>query len=182
MNVSRLFLTMVVTVCVGLAPALATNARATPPGDTSFVLPVLVELNHDGKVVAVDPALRLPAALQRLLQASVVEIISHSGHDCRGTCTGGTAVMKLAMHLTPAAHGNYKVNFEYRSLQRLGSGPWHWCLKRAKNQTASHPFTAYLTPGDKHVRCAAHPSGQAYAFGRWNTRITLGTMIYGPMH
>lgn len=153
---------------VGLG--LAASGPAAGAAAKSFVLPVLVQVDKDGHVVTVDPALQLPDALLRLLRGTVSQLIGGSAHAChsKGTCTGGTVVMELELKIDSAPHGSYRASFQYHSVDAVPVGTWHWCLKRAPNRTSRHPFTAYLTPGGEPARCPLHPRGRAYAFGHWD--------------
>lgn len=92
----------------------------------SNVMPVLVQVNANGKVTGVSPAEQLSPALNRLLRANVDEMINAPAVDKNGRSMSSQFILNMVMSTTPRADGNYDANFAYASTVPVPAGSWYW--------------------------------------------------------
>ncbi|WP_266160726.1 hypothetical protein [Dyella silvatica] len=116
-----LALISVLTVTGGAAMA-ATGALSP---FTPKVLPVLVQVNAEGKVTSLSPAIELPPSFKRLLAKNVGEMITKPAYD-NGRPVSSQFVMNLALTTTPRDEGDYDAQFAYISTAPVPLGTWHW--------------------------------------------------------
>lgn len=117
-----------IPLCLALlAPAsLALAASASLNEFPSKVLPVLVDVNAQGKVTNASPSEALSLKLNRLLMANLNEMISKPASDKHGRPMSSTLVMNLAIEATPLDTGEYSAKFTYVSSKPVPAGSWYW--------------------------------------------------------
>lgn len=116
---------------IGLAafigvPNLAVAASGSLSEFVPKVLPVLVQVDSDGKVTSVSPAKQLPPKLGRLLRANLDEMISAPAVDKKGRATSSQFVINLALQTSPRPDGDFDVVFAYVSTSPVPAGSWYW--------------------------------------------------------
>ncbi len=89
------------------------------------VLPVLVQVNAQGKVTDVSPAMELSPRLNRLLRRNLDELISKPATE-HGRPVASQFIANLALRVTPRQEGNYDAQFAYVSSSPVPSGSWYW--------------------------------------------------------
>lgn len=90
------------------------------------VLPVLVQVDAQGKVTKASPAMELPPSLDRLLRANLNEMISKPATDRKGRPIASQFIINLTLSTTPNAGGNYDAKFSYVSTSPVPAGSWYW--------------------------------------------------------
>ncbi|HJW06880.1 MAG TPA: hypothetical protein VJ527_10365 [Rhodanobacter sp.] len=90
------------------------------------VLPVLVQVNAQGKVTTASPAMELPPSLVRLMRANLDEMISKPATDRKGRPIASQFIINLTLLTTPNANGNYDAKFSYVSTSPVPAGSWYW--------------------------------------------------------
>jgi hypothetical protein len=116
-----------------LAVAGCLAMGATTAGADSFslnrfsdhVLPVLVQVDSNGKVTDISPAVELTPRFDRLLRETLDELITRPA-AVRGKAIASQFVMKLGMQTKPRADGNYDASFVYLSSSPVPAGQWFW--------------------------------------------------------
>ncbi|WP_255324918.1 hypothetical protein [Rhodanobacter sp. OR444] len=110
--------------------AAGTGAAATPSGSLNEfrpkVLPVLVQVNAQGKITDASPAMKLPPSLDRLMRANLNEMISKPATDKKGRPIASQFIANLVLHTTPRTEGGYDAQFVYESISPVPSGSWYW--------------------------------------------------------
>lgn len=90
------------------------------------VMPVVVQVNAQGKVTDINPALQLRPWMRQMLikqiDAWIVNPLTVKGHP-----VDSRFIIEVAMRTNPAADGKYDVSFVYvKSLPLAYGGPQHW--------------------------------------------------------
>lgn len=93
---------------------------------TPKVMPVLVQVNSQGKVTSASPAMELSPKLARLLRANLDEMISAPATDKHGRPRSSQMVIYLRLNAAPRANGNYDAKFAYVSAAPVPPGSWYW--------------------------------------------------------
>ncbi|MBQ4853081.1 hypothetical protein IMW82_00090 [Rhodanobacter sp. B2A1Ga4] len=89
------------------------------------VLPVLVQVNAQGKVTNASPATELSPRLNRLLRQNLDELISKPATE-HGRPVASQFIANLALRATPRQEGDYDVQFAYVSSSPVPPGSWYW--------------------------------------------------------
>ncbi|MGP1666846.1 MAG: hypothetical protein ACTS5I_13225, partial [Rhodanobacter sp.] len=90
------------------------------------MLPVLVQVDANGKITDVSPATHLSPQLDRLLHQNLAEMISKPATDKHGKGISSQFVINMALKAIPRAEGNYDVQFAYVSTSQVPRGSWAW--------------------------------------------------------
>lgn len=115
-------------VLVGVLSVTAGAAMAASGSLSPFkpkVVPVLVQVNSQGKVTSASPAIELSPVVRRLLDKNLGEMITKPAYD-RGKPVASQFVINLALQATPREEGNYDAQFAYVSAVPVPIGQWHW--------------------------------------------------------
>ena len=88
-------------------------------------MPVLVQVNAQGRVTDMSPAMELTPQLTRLLRSNVDELISGPA-IVRGKPIASQVVLNMALQATPQEQGNYLAQFTYVSSSPVPNGSWYW--------------------------------------------------------
>lgn len=112
----------VLAICTGAAAAGPASLNQFRPK----VMPVLVQVNSQGKVIEASPAFELTPRLTRLLRANLDEMISHPATDKQGHPVSSQFIINLATQATPLSKGTYSVRFAYVSASPVPAGSWYW--------------------------------------------------------
>ncbi len=114
-----------------LLGSLAAAGGAAATGSQSLnesqsgVMPVLVQVNANGKVTRVSPATALAPRYQRLLRHNIEALVSGPAMN-RHKAVSRQVVMNVALKTTPRPDGSYDAHFAYVSMSALPSMPMHW--------------------------------------------------------
>lgn len=92
---------------------------------TPRVMPVLVQVNAQGKVTGISPSADLAPPLARLLRSNVQELISGPAL-VRGKPMPSQLILNMALRATPTEQGNYAAQFTYVSRSPVPNGSWYW--------------------------------------------------------
>ena len=90
------------------------------------VLPVLVQVDAQGKVTDASPARRLSPQLDRLLRQNLAEMVSKPAIDRHGKPIASQVIINVALQASPRAEGDYDANFAYISTKPVPMGSWYW--------------------------------------------------------
>jgi hypothetical protein len=104
-------------------------AATSPESLNSFrpkVLPVLVQVNAQGRVTDASPSIELSPRINRLLMANLGEMISKPATDRHGRPISSQFIINLALEASPRAEGDYEARFAYVSSKPVPSGSWYW--------------------------------------------------------
>jgi hypothetical protein len=107
------------------ATPLAMAASASLNQFTPRVMPVLVQVNAQGRVTDMSPSMDLTPQLARLLRSNVDELISGPA-TVRGKPIASQVVLNMALQATPQEQGNYLAQFTYVSSSPVPNGSWYW--------------------------------------------------------
>ena len=91
----------------------------------SRVLPVLVQVNSQGRVTAVSPSDDLAPRYARLLRQTLDEMITKPAND-HGRPVASQFVMNLALQTSPRPDGQFDARFVYVSVSPVPAGSWYW--------------------------------------------------------
>lgn len=115
-------------VLVGVLSVAAGAAVASSGSLSPFkpkVVPVLVQVNSEGKVTSASPAIELSPVIRRLLDKNLDEMITKPAYD-HNRPVASQFVINLALQATPREEGNYDAQFAYVSSVPVPIGQWHW--------------------------------------------------------
>lgn len=125
MSMKRFFALSAASLLLGAAGSAVAANHSTQNATARNVLPVLVQVDDQGRVTSMLPAYQLWPQSRRLLRQTLDAMITrpaqHGGH-----AISSQFVINLAMRATPRADGNYNVTFAYVSAQPVPYGSWHW--------------------------------------------------------
>lgn len=107
----------------GTGTAMA--ATGSLNGFTPRLLPVLVQVNAQGKVTDASPAMKLSPRLERLLRENLDELINQPATD-HGRPVASQFIANLTLQVTPRREGGYDARFAFVSGSPVPSGSWHW--------------------------------------------------------
>jgi hypothetical protein len=147
--------------------AAGTSALATPSLSLNpfapKVLPVLVQVNHLGKVTSVSSAVDLAPRYDRMLRQTLDQLITGPAHD-HGRAVASQFVINLDLQASPRPDGKYDARFVYVSTSPVPAGSWYWTHidgHRLALQSQSSPAPRYhrLPDGSGHFMRA--PTQQA---------------------
>lgn len=93
--------------------------------NTPEVLPVLVQVDNQGKVTQVSPSVELKPSYDKLLRKTLDEMITQPAND-HGQAVASQFVINLGMQAVPRSDGNYEARFVYVSTSPVPTGSWHW--------------------------------------------------------
>lgn len=91
----------------------------------NHVLPVLVQVNSQGRVTGVSPSDELPPRYARLLRQTLDEMITRPANN-HGRPVASQFVMNLALQTSPRPDGQYDARFVYVSASPVPAGSWYW--------------------------------------------------------
>lgn len=94
-------------------------------GFRPHVLPVLVQVDAEGKVTSVSPSIELSPVVDRLLRSSLDEMITKPAMR-HGKPVTSQFVINLALKTVPHEGGGYDASFAYVSAKPVPSGSWYW--------------------------------------------------------
>ena len=109
-----------------ILPGTVAAASASLSAFAPKVLPVLVQVDAQGKVTGASPAVELPPRLERLLRANLDEMISAPAIDKKGRPMSSQFIVNLTLRTSPRPDGDYEVNFAYLSTAPVPPGSWYW--------------------------------------------------------
>ncbi|WP_130617674.1 hypothetical protein [Dyella amyloliquefaciens] len=89
------------------------------------VLPVLVQVNSDGKVTSASPAITLEPQMSRLLSKNVSEMVTRPA-EAHGRPIASQFILNLQLEAEKRPDGNYDAHFVSVSTQPVPAGNWHW--------------------------------------------------------
>jgi len=114
----------------GAMLACSAAAFATSPSlnesHPNKVMPVLVQVNSDGQVTDVSPAMELSPGINQLLRTKLGEMISNPAIDKQGRAISSQFVINMTVQASLLDDGNYDTHFTYLSTEPLPVGSWHW--------------------------------------------------------
>ncbi|WP_017460299.1 hypothetical protein [Dyella ginsengisoli] len=116
---------------IALAGCLAIGSAAVHAESQSLnsfpnhVLPVLVRVDSHGKVTDVSSAVELTPHYERLLRATLDEMITKPASD-HGKPVASQFVIKLGLQAKPRSDGKYDASFFYVGAQPVPAGRWIW--------------------------------------------------------
>lgn len=116
-------------VLFGMLTAGSGVAMASSGSLTQFkskVMPVLVQVNAQGKITSVSPSEELSPKVNRLLMQNLTEMISKPATDRHGRPISSQFIINVALQTSPRAEGDYYANFAYVSSKPVPSGSWYW--------------------------------------------------------
>lgn len=102
-------------------------------GFPDHTLPVLVQVNSQGRVTKIDPAYELSPALDKMVRDTVTQMISKPAVDKHGKPIPSEFVLNLALASTERADGKLDTQFNYVSTQPVPSGRWYWAHEDGRN-------------------------------------------------
>lgn len=119
-----------VVMLVGALSVMGGAAMAsTSPGSLNpfpqHVLPVLVQVNAEGKVTSASPAISLEPQMSRLLSRNISEMITRPA-ESHGRPVASQFILNLQLDATKRPDGNYDAHFVSVSTQPVPAGNWHW--------------------------------------------------------
>ncbi|HET6553222.1 MAG TPA: hypothetical protein VFG49_06740 [Dyella sp.] len=119
-----------VVMLVGALLVVSGSAMASvSPGSlTPFpqrVLPVLVQVNAQGKVTSASPAIALEPRMSRLLSQNLDEMITTPA-EVHGRAIASQFILNLQLEAAKRPDGNYDAHFVSVSTQPVPAGNWHW--------------------------------------------------------
>lgn len=117
----------------------------TLPATATGIVPVLITLDENGQVAAIDTVDRMSPVMSAELRKHIVRIMSQPGFDQTVAVPGRQFVATLAPAVQQLADGNYAVDFSLVSSQSLANGRWTWQLDA--NQGVSLARGHVVTPG-----------------------------------
>jgi hypothetical protein len=115
---------LMLPMLIGITP-VAVAASGSLNQFTPRVMPVLVQVNAQGRVTDMSPSMDLTPPLTRLLRSNVDELISGPA-IVRGKPVASQVVLNMALQATPQEQGNYLAQFTYVSSSPVPSGSWYW--------------------------------------------------------
>ncbi len=89
------------------------------------VLPVLVQVNAEGKVTSASPAIALEPRMSRLLSQSLDDMITAPA-EYHGRPIASQFILNLQLDATRRPDGDYDARFVSVSTQPVPAGNWHW--------------------------------------------------------
>lgn len=92
---------------------------------TPKVLPVLVQVDDQGKVTQVSPSFELAPRYDRLLRQTLDELIDEPAKD-HGRPVGSQFIINLGLKTSPRGDGKYDAQFVYVSTSPVPPGSWYW--------------------------------------------------------
>ena len=116
------------TLLFGMLSVGAGAAMASSGSLNEFrpkVMPVLVQVNAQGKVTNASPAMELPPRLDRLLRKNLDEIIRRPA-TVHGRPVASQFVANMVLQVTPRQAGDYDAQFAFVSSSPVPSGSWYW--------------------------------------------------------
>lgn len=112
-----------------LSVASGAAAAQAPAGSLNQfpqrLLPVLVQVDTQGKVTSAQPAVTLEPSLNKLLARNLDEMITAPA-DSHGRAVASQFISYLALQVDPRSDGNYDAHFVSVSTQPVPAGNWHW--------------------------------------------------------
>lgn len=119
----------VVMLVGALSVAGGAAMASTSPGSLNLfpqrVLPVLVQVNADGKVTSASPAIALQPPLRRLLSQNLDEMITRPAQP-HGRPVASQFIVNLQLQANRRDDGDYDAHFVSVSTQPVPAGNWHW--------------------------------------------------------
>lgn len=92
---------------------------------TPRVLPVLVQVDSQGQVRQVSPAVELAPQYDRMLHKTLDQMITQPAKD-HGRAVASQFVINLGLQATARADGKYDAHFVYVSASPVPAGSWYW--------------------------------------------------------
>lgn len=143
--------TMVLCATFVLAgPVFGQQVWASPHGESGelgtrvSVIPVLVTVSAKGKVTGIVPAYRLRANIQRLVESTILQMVSGPA-IAEGKSTASQIIVKLKLHPELRDDGKYSLSLEYGGAEPLPYGTWHWIVDARRKLRL---VNSALTPQD----------------------------------
>ncbi|WP_426700268.1 hypothetical protein ACPPVV_12780 [Rhodanobacter sp. Col0626] len=90
------------------------------------VMPVLLQVNAQGRITDASPSTELSPQLNRLLMQNLAEMISKPATDRRGRPMSSQFIINVALQASPRPEGDYDARFAYVSSNPVPSGSWYW--------------------------------------------------------
>ncbi|KQX98954.1 hypothetical protein ASD22_01195 [Rhodanobacter sp. Root480] len=110
-----------------LATGGAATASTQPLNEfPSAILPVLVQVDAQGRVTDASPATKLSPQLDRLLRKNLAEMVSKPATDRHGHPMASQAIINVSLQTSPRTEGDYDAIFAYISTKPVPAGSWHW--------------------------------------------------------
>jgi len=88
-------------------------------------LSVLVDVNAQGEITDVSPAMDLTPALRRLLIQNLKEVVNKPA-VVHGRPVSSQFVANVVLNVKPRNEGDYDASFTYVSGSPLPAGSWYW--------------------------------------------------------
>lgn len=158
------------TAIIGLTLLLAAFSQAASARDDgalngfrNHALPVLVRVNDQGKVTDVQPSVTLTPRTDRLLRASLDEMISKPAM-VKDRPVSSIFVIQLALNVDKQADGKYRAHFSYVSSLPVPAGQWYWV------HINGHRLALAEDNGRDGSRYLRSTHGINSAFGPWSSR------------
>lgn len=92
---------------------------------TPRIMPVLVQVNANGRVTDASPAVELTPSIKRLMLQNLDELITKPAIT-HGKAVSSQLVINLALKVEPSENGDYLTRFAYVSSAPVPSGSWYW--------------------------------------------------------
>lgn len=107
-------------------------------GFRNHALPVLVQVDRQGRITGMQPARQLRPGMRRLLRRTLDQMIV-SPATRHGRAVRSQFVMQLAVEASKQSDGKYKVHFEYVSSMPVPLLPLHWIRTEGDRLALSTP-------------------------------------------
>ena len=117
------------------------------------ILPVLVQVDAQGRITDASPAEKLSPQLTRLLNQNLDELIAAPA-KVHGKAVSSQFVINLRMSATPREQGDYDFQFAYVSVSPVPSGSWYWVHEDGRRLSLASQGSRHREPVyryDKHV-------------------------------
>lgn len=112
-------------ICALWLAGIAQGSEQAQAREQRIVMPVLVTVNAEGKVIGMAPAYPLRADMRRLVGDAVNSMVSGPAYE-RGKPMSSQIVLKLVLVAQPLDSGNYSLRIEYAGSESLPYGTWRW--------------------------------------------------------
>ncbi|MGH8234148.1 MAG: hypothetical protein ACREPU_08120 [Rhodanobacteraceae bacterium] len=133
------------------------------------VLPIVVEVNNQGRVTDINPAIQLRPWLRKMLikqiDAWIVKPLTVKGHP-----VDSRFILEVAMRTQPASDGKYDASFVYvKSLPLAYNGPQHWNVINGGLQFALVPNVLQQSGGYSRYSFEGTPYGPSAGYSGYSS-------------
>ncbi|WP_374554629.1 hypothetical protein [Thermomonas sp.] len=140
---------------LGLVPLFSFPAVAGSGGLSEFpshVLPVLVQVDDQGKITGISPSERLSPRVDKLLRANLREMVRGPAIDNEGRSTASLQVLNLGLVKSARPDGSFDVSFAYVSATPVPAGSWYWVHTDGRQLALARQGSGNRRERDYHYR------------------------------